>query len=129
MKIIKKNPLLFAIVIIIALSLVVIFFLLAPQKASGNMTDFAHCLKDKKAAFYGAFWCSHCQKTKAMFGASAKYLPYVECSTPDSQGQTDVCRLKGIVGYPTWIFADGSQLKGEVSLAQLEAKTGCVLGQ
>ena len=33
---------------------------------------------------------------KAMFGKSSKYLPYVECSMPDGQNQTLVCKDKGI---------------------------------
>ena len=79
------------------------------------------------AKFYGAFWCSHCQNQKAMFGSSKKYLPYIECSTLDSQGQLPVCTEKKISGYPTWIFADGSILNGEVSLENLASKTSCQL--
>ncbi len=51
----------------------------------GISTDFATCIKDSGAKFYGAFWCSHCQEQKAMFGKSSKLLPYVECSTPMRQ--------------------------------------------
>ena len=36
------------------------------------------------AKMYGAFWCPHCQQQKAIFGASANRLPYVECS-PNGQ--------------------------------------------
>lgn len=94
-----------------------------------QLTQFATCLKDRGAVFYGAFWCSHCQSQKALFGKSAKYLPYVECSTPDGQGQLEVCTAKGIQGYPTWTFADGSIEAGELTLDRLSEKTGCVLGQ
>ena len=45
----------------------------------GKYDAFATCLKDEGAVFYGAFWCTHCQATKKMFGASQKLLPYVEC--------------------------------------------------
>ena len=90
---------------------------------------FAKCLKEKEAIFYGAFWCPHCQKQKAMFGASAKYLPYVECSTPDGKGQLPICTDKSVDGYPTWIFADGSRLSGEISLSKLAEKTSCELPQ
>ena len=94
---------------------------------SGKYDTFAQCLKDKGAVFYGAFWCSHCQNTKAEFGSSAKLLNYIECSTADGQGQLDVCNQKNITGYPTWEFADGSRLEGEVPLTQLAEKTGCEL--
>lgn len=94
---------------------------------SGATTvSFAKCLKDQGAVFYGAFWCSHCQNQKAMFGADAKDLPFVECSTPDGQGQLAICEQKNIPGYPTWEFKDGSRLSGELTLAQLAEKTGCV---
>lgn len=90
---------------------------------------FARCLKDKGAIFYGTFWCSYCQSQKAMFGKSAKYLPYVECSTPDGRGQLSRCREKNLEGYPTWEFADGSREMGRISLARLAEKTGCLLEQ
>lgn len=95
----------------------------------GKYDEFATCLKDKGAVFYGAFWCSHCQATKKLFGSSQKLLPYVECSTPNGQGMTQECTDKKINGYPTWEFADGSRLTGELSLAQLAEKTSCELPQ
>jgi thiol-disulfide isomerase/thioredoxin len=93
----------------------------------GELDDFATCLKDQGATFYGAFWCPHCQATKRLFGKSADKLPYVECSTPDGNGQTQICIDKKIQGYPTWIFKDGSQLTGEQTLEALSGKTGCLL--
>ncbi len=93
----------------------------------GKYDEFAICLKDKGAVFYGAFWCSHCQSQKKLFGSSQKLIPYVECSTPDASGQTKACLDKKIEGYPTWEFADGSRLNGEIPLAQLAEKTSCVL--
>lgn len=93
----------------------------------GELDGFAQCLKDKGATFYGAFWCPHCQNQKKMFGRSAKLLPYVECSTPDGQGQLSICTDKGVKSYPTWIFADGTILNGEVELSALAEKTMCEL--
>ena len=95
--------------------------------APGKYDTFATCLKDKGAVFYGAFWCPHCQATKKLFGSSAKLLNYQECSTPDGNGQTQVCIDKGVKSYPTWEFADGSRLTGEIPLAQLAEKTSCQL--
>ncbi len=89
--------------------------------------SFATCLKDKGAVFYGAFWCPHCQDQKKEFGSSAKLLPYIECSTPDGQAQTQICTDKKIEGYPTWIFADGSKLTGKATFEQLADKTSCPL--
>lgn len=93
----------------------------------GKYDDFATCLKDKGAVFYGAFWCPHCQATKKLFGSSQRLLPYVECSTADGNAQLQVCKDKKIEGYPTWEFADGSRLTGEVNFQQLADKTSCLL--
>ncbi len=99
----------------------------------GKYDTFAQCLKDKGATFYGAFWCPHCQAQKKLFGSSAKLLPYVECSTPDGNAQTQACIDKKIQTYPTWELADGTRLPTEnsagVTLETLAAKTGCVLPQ
>lgn len=97
-----------------------------PVKA-GIYDTFAKCISDSGATFYGAYWCSHCQAQKEAFGDSARYLPYVECSTPDGQGQTKVCEDKDVTGYPTWIFKDGTKLSGEVPMSVLAEKTSCAL--
>ena len=99
----------------------------AAQAGPGKYDTFAQCLKDKGATFYGAFWCPHCQAQKKLFGSSVKFLPYVECSTADGSGQTQVCINKGVKGYPTWEFSDMSRLTGEISLQQLADKTSCIL--
>mgnify|MGYP001559183456 CR=1 FL=1 len=93
----------------------------------GQYDAFAQCLTEKGAVFYGAFWCPHCQAQKKMFGPSAKLLPYVECSALDGKTQTPICIEKNITSYPTWEFADGSRLSGEVSLETLAEKTSCEL--
>lgn len=93
----------------------------------GPYDNLATCLKTKGVLFYGAFWCPHCQAQKAAFGNSAKLLPYVECSTPDGNGQTQICIDKGIQSYPTWIFPDGARLTGAQDPAALAATTSCPL--
>ncbi len=95
---------------------------------SSKMDDFAQCLTDKGAKFYGASWCPHCQNQKKLLEES-KNMPYVECATSDGNGQLQICADKKIEGYPTWIFADGSRQSGEVSLEVLSQKTGCTLAQ
>jgi thiol-disulfide isomerase/thioredoxin len=101
----------------------------------GKYDAFAQCLKDKGAVFYGAFWCPHCQAQKKAFGSSAKLLPYVECSTADANGQTQICIDKKIQSYPTWELADGTRIPDDspdgagVKLETLAAKTGCILPQ
>lgn len=93
----------------------------------GKYDAFATCITESGAKFYGAFWCPHCTAQKELFGSSVDLLPYVECSTPDKTGQLQVCIDAKVQGYPTWEFADGSRLSGEVSLKGLAQKTGCEL--
>lgn len=93
----------------------------------GHYDEFAQCITDSGAKFYGAFWCGHCQNQKTMFGNSQKLLPYIECSTPDGRGRTSICEEDNINGYPTWEFADGSRREGEVPLSDLAQLTGCNL--
>ncbi|MBI1866562.1 MAG: hypothetical protein HY005_03215 [Candidatus Staskawiczbacteria bacterium] len=118
-------------IIIVVIAILVISFLGALwinwQSQPGKLDAFAKCIKEDGAVFYGAFWCPHCQNQKTMFGKSAKYLPYVECSTPNGQSQLPVCKDKDINSYPTWEFKDGSRLTGEASLTELSEKTGCRL--
>lgn len=96
-------------------------------KKPGKYDNLAQCINKSGAKFYGAFWCPHCQATKAMFGKSAKLLPYVECSTTDGKSQLPICAEKDIKGYPTWIFPDNSRLSGEQTLQTLSEKTSCPL--
>ncbi len=91
----------------------------------GKYDALAQCIADKGAKFYGAFWCPHCQKQKAMFGKSAKLLPYTECSQPSGQGQLQVCTDAGITNYPTWEFPDGTREVGEIKPAILAEKLSC----
>jgi len=116
-------------VLIIVLAIGVGGFLIYQNSQPGKLDDFAKCLKDKGAKFYGAFWCSHCQNQKKLFESSEKYLPYVECSTPDGNGQLEVCKKENIQAYPTWQFSDGSKKEGELTLKELSDKSGCSLPQ
>lgn len=93
----------------------------------GELDALAQCLADKDALFYGTFWCPYCKNQKAMFGKSAKLLPYIECSTPDGKSQLSICSEQNITGYPTWEFSDGSRETGVITLEHLSEKTGCPL--
>ncbi len=104
-----------------------VLFVVQQVRKPGPQDALAQCLQDSGAKFYGAFWCPHCQNQKKMFGKSQKLLPYVECSTPNGQGQKQVCTDAGIMSYPTWEFADGSRLNGEIPLATLAEKAQCAV--
>ncbi len=93
----------------------------------GKYDDFAQCLTDKGTKMYGAYWCPHCLSQKALFGSSWDKVNYVECATPGSSQQKEVCNTAGIKSYPTWVFSDGKSIQGELSLEQLGSFTGCPL--
>lgn len=113
--------------VIIGLIVVGAIFLVKAGNKPGELNAFAQCIEKSGAKFYGAYWCPHCQNQKQLFGKSAEFLPYVECSTPDGKGQLDVCKQAGITGYPTWVFPNGSKVSGEQTLEELAEKTGCEL--
>ncbi|KAG0552942.1 hypothetical protein BDA96_01G551900 [Sorghum bicolor] len=74
------------------------------------------------AKMYGAFWCSHCNEQKQMFGREAtKILDYVECF-PNGAGKgkkmTAECAAAGLEGFPTW-FINGKVLSGDQELEVL----------
>ena len=79
----------------------------------GKYTEFAKCLTEKEVVMYGAYWCSHCQAQKKLFGDAWEEVNYVECDARGDNGNPDLCTEKGVTGYPTWIFADGSRTSGE----------------
>lgn len=118
----KSNWTLLITIVIIVGGLITL--LVVQGSKPGEHDELAQCINDSGAKFYGAFWCPHCQATKALFGRSAKLLPYVECSDTN-QKQLPICDAQNIEGYPTWIFADGSRLNGERSLQELAEKTNC----
>ena len=60
-----------------------------------------------------------------LFEAGSDKLPYIECSTPDTNGQLEICKTEGIKTYPTWKFSDGSVHEGEATFQQLAEKTNC----
>jgi hypothetical protein len=126
----KRGVLFFwgAIILIVLLAVGASF--LGHTSGPGKYDTFAQCIKSKGVQFYGAFWCPHCQRTKAMFGPSAQYLPYIECSTPGGQGQTQICKDKGVQQYPTWMKPNATTtLTGEHTMQELSDFSGCPLPQ
>ena len=122
----KKGVLIFwgIIIVLIVLGVASSFMV---SSSPGRYDKLAQCIKSKGVIFYGAFWCPHCQRTKALFGSSEQYLPYVECSTPDGKGQTQVCIDKNIKTYPTWMRPDGAILNGEHTIQEWAGFSGCTI--
>ncbi len=85
---------------------------------------FAEHLAAQNIKFYGAYWCSHCQRQKSYFGAAAAAkLPYVECAKDGENSQRELCRTKNIQMFPTWEI-NGQNVPGAKSLKDLAVLTG-----
>jgi uncharacterized membrane protein len=88
------------------------------------LSALAGHLSQTGAAFYGAEWCARCQSQKALFGNSARRLPYVECSPGGrNRPQAAICGVKGIANYPTWIIG-GQRHLGVLPVEQLARLSG-----
>jgi len=86
----------------------------------------AQCLQDSGAKFYGASWCPHCARQKALFMKSIKTVPYVECAEGGAGSpQTQVCIDAKIQSYPTWEFATDLRGSLEIAPADLAVISGC----
>ena len=70
-----------------------------------SLSSFAECLTENNVTMYGTDWCKYCTAQKASFGKAFEDVTYVDC---DENPQA--CSLVGVVSYPTWNFADGSQI-------------------
>jgi len=91
-----------------------------PKLDPAKLDAFAKCLTEKGVVMYGAYWCSHCQRQKKLFGDSFKYVTYVECTKDVKK-----CQEKKIKAYPTWIFKNGERIKREATFAELAKRTTC----
>jgi len=124
---VSKNLVIMSAVVIVAIALTIILSYNGSlfQKTPSDLDTFSKCLTTKGVKMYGAYWCSHCQNQKLMFGESWKNVKYVECDT-GSGAQISECTLAGIEGYPTWDFS-GQKVPGELTFEQLSQYSGCPL--
>lgn len=91
------------------------------------LADFAKCLTEKKAVFYGMYDCPHCLAQKADFGRAMQYVNYVECKLDGGKTWADECKKENITATPTWKFDGKDEVSGRQSLQFLADKTGCPL--
>jgi hypothetical protein len=85
---------------------------------------FAEYLAANDIKFYGAFWCSHCQEQKSLFGAmAASKLLYIECDKNGENSQRQLCKDINIQMFPTWIV-NGKYYPGSKNLKELAEITG-----
>lgn len=76
---------------------------------------------------YGAYWCPHCQKQKALFGEAFQYIKYQECEAKGENGDPKACQAAGVKGYPSWEIPGQGLTEGEQSFEDLAKATGCQL--
>jgi glutaredoxin len=87
-------------------------------------TALAEHLAASGVKFYGAYWCSHCQKQKSLFGdTAAAKLPYIECAADGENSQRQLCKDKNVQMFPTWAI-NGKFLTGTRDLKEIATLTG-----
>ena len=71
--------------------------------------ELADHLTSSGAVMYSAYWCPHCHEQKELFGRQASdRLQVVECAPDGRNNQADLCRSKGLTGFPSW------EINGEI---------------
>lgn len=112
---IASNIIIFALILIVIIGLMTI--VVRNTGKSSKYDSLLTSLNNQGTKFYGAFWCPHCQEQEKTLSASRQKLEtiglYVECSTADSQGQTQICIDNKIESYPTWKFKDGIKIESD----------------
>ncbi len=108
------------------IALIVIAYLASWYYNNHRYDKFAKCLAEKQAKMYGLYWCPHCLDQKHMFGASFRYVPYVECALSRTE-ESPRCKAAGIQHFPSWQFGSEPPKEGVLSLDALSDKTGCSL--
>lgn len=98
-------------------------FTITTNSSPANI-ELAEHLTAAGAKMYGAYWCSHCQDQKELFGQEAvQKLSYVECEVGGKNPQPELCKSKQIQGYPTWEI-NGQMYSGVQSLEKLATQSG-----
>ena len=121
----SRKKILFTLIILIVVG-GVLYYGISTNAKPGKYDDFAKCLTEKGVKEYGAFWCPKCAEQKKMFGKSFKYVTYVECDARGNNAQPELCREKGITGYPTWEI-ENKLIPGIQSLENLARESSCNL--
>ncbi|MFP4568284.1 MAG: protein disulfide isomerase family protein [Candidatus Woesearchaeota archaeon] len=85
----------------------------------GEFDEFAQCLTEQGAIFYGTEWCGYCQQQKEMLGSSMQHINFVDCDE-----NRNTCMSEGVTGYPTWKI-NGQLYSGMQQLPRLSELSGC----
>ena len=97
---------------------------LVTTESSPATLALAEHLTGSGAVMYSAYWCPHCHEQKELFGKEASdKLNVVECAADGQNNQADLCRSKGLQGFPSWEI-NGSIESGVASLETLAERSG-----
>ena len=73
------------------------------SNSNNSQIGLAKHLKSTGSSMYSAYWCPHCHDQKELFGKEAvAELRIIECAEDGLNSQADLCKRKGITGYPSW---------------------------
>ena len=96
---------------------------LVTTESSPATLALAEHLTGTGAVMYSAYWCPHCHEQKELFGKEASdKLKVVECAADGQNNQADLCRSKGLQGFPSWEI-NGSIESGVASLETLAERS------
>jgi len=97
---------------------------LVTTESSPATLALAEHLTGTGAVMYSAYWCPHCHEQKELFGKEASdKLKVVECAADGQNNKADLCRSKGLQGFPSWEI-NGSIESGVASLETLAERSG-----
>ena len=97
---------------------------LVTTESSPATLALAEHLTGSGAVMYSAYWCPHCHEQKELFGKEASdKLKVVECAADGQNNKADLCRSKGLQGFPSWEI-NGSIESGVASLETLAERSG-----
>ncbi len=92
---------------------------LVESLSSDSSIKLAKYLSSKNITLYNAYWCPHCHEQKEMFGKEAvSSLILVECASDGKNSKAELCKRKGINGYPSWEI-NGKIFPGTKTLNEL----------
>jgi hypothetical protein len=111
---------------VVLIAVIVIAYLAVWYYNNHKYDKFAKCLAEKHAQMYGLYWCPHCIEQKEKFGASFRYVPYVECALSRTE-ESPQCKAAGVLQFPAWRFGAEQPKAGVLALDALADKTGCSL--
>ena len=93
-------------------------------ESSASAVALADHLTAAGAVMYSAYWCPHCHEQKELFGKEAsKALKVIECAPDGQNNQVDLCKSKGLTGFPSWEI-NGTIDSGVKSLDDLADESG-----